>query len=149
MAWTRQLVEPGSVRGTLPTSFAHYIPQKPLSEFVATLWYWQGQEVSFSKERVLPTGAADLVIRVGNPRPSDSGISGARSRSMVLERTNQERFLGISFRPGGVFPFLGFPPEELHNLGITFADLWCHESFRFSNDGCYSLPIGLYSIIER
>jgi len=46
---------------------------------------------------------------------------------MVLERTNQDRFLGISFRPEGVFPFLGFPPEELHNLGITLADLWGQE----------------------
>lgn len=126
MVLAGQLVEPGSVRGTLPMFFAHYIPQKPLSEFVAVFWYWQGHEVSSSKERVLPTGAADLVIRLGNPRPSDSGISGARSQSVIIERNTQDRLLGIHFKAGGVFPFLGFPSEELHNRGITLADLWGH-----------------------
>lgn len=126
MAWSRQPVEPRSVGATLPVFFAQHIPQKPLSEFVAAFWYWQGHEASFSKEGVLPTAAADLVIRLGNPRPSDSGISGARSRPIIIERTTQDRLLGIHFKPGGAFPFLGFPSEELHNLSITLTDLWGH-----------------------
>lgn len=124
MALARELVVPPSARKTIPLFFAHYIPRKPLSDFVATFWYWQGHEASSSRERVLPTGAADLVIRVGNPRPPDSGISGARSQSIIIERRTEDRLLGIHFKAGGAFPFLGFPPEELHNRGITLADLW-------------------------
>ncbi|HYR85206.1 MAG TPA: helix-turn-helix transcriptional regulator [Terriglobia bacterium] len=108
----------------VPVLFRHYVPAKPLSEFVGLFWYWQGHDVPYSKERVLPMGTVELVIQLGSHKTSDSGISGARSESLVIERTSQDQLLGIHFKPGGAFPFLGFPFGDLHNIGITLGDLW-------------------------
>ena len=108
----------------LPMFFRHYVPHGPLSEFVGVFWYWQGHNVSQSQERVLPTGTVELVINLGSHLTSDSVISGAKSQSFLIERTTHDRLLGIHFKPGGAFPFLGFPCTDLHNIDITLADLW-------------------------
>lgn len=105
-------------------SFRYYVPQKPLSDFVALFWYFRGHEVALSRERVLPQAGGELVIRLEKPKPGDSGISGARSASMIIKRTSRDELLGVHFKPGGAFPFLGFPCGELHNIGATLSDIW-------------------------
>ena len=107
-----------------PIVFAHHVPAAPLSGFVELLWYWRGHDVPKSRERILPTGNAGLVINLGSGRTSDSGISGAKSQSFIIQRTALDELLGIHFRRGGAFPFLGFPASELQDLDITIADLW-------------------------
>ena len=78
-----------------PVTFQYYIPERPLSEFVAVFCYWRGHDVPYSKERILPAGTADLVISIG-PH-SVAGISGPRSQSLVIERTTHDELLGIHF----------------------------------------------------
>ena len=107
-----------------PVFFQHYVPPKPLSEFVGLFWYWRGHAVPDSRERILPAGTVELVINLESGRTSAAGISGPQSRSLIIERTAQDELLGIHFNLGGAFPFLGFPCGELHNLHITLADLW-------------------------
>jgi AraC-like DNA-binding protein len=121
---TTDLIDPNKSEAPLPISSRYYVPQKPLSEFVAVFWYWRGHDVPHSKERILPTGNGGLVINLGSGRTSQSGISGPRSESFLIERTAQDELLGVHFNIGGVFPFLGFPSGELHDVDITLADLW-------------------------
>ena len=113
-----------SAQATLPVFFRHYVPMKPLSEFVGLFWYWRGHDVSYSKERILPMGTAELVIDLGSGRTAGGGISGPQSESFIIERTAQDELLGIHFNLGGAFPFLEFPFGDLHGLHITLADLW-------------------------
>jgi AraC-like DNA-binding protein len=105
-----------------PVAFRYYVPQKPLSNFIGVFWYWRGHVSSYSKERILPMGTAELVINLG--APTGAGISGPQSESVIIERTAQDELLGIHFSLGGAFPFLEFPFGELHGLTITLADLW-------------------------
>src|SRR5216117_2456853 len=121
---TTEIVDRSNRAPALPVFFRHYVPKQPLSEFVGLFWYWRGHDVSCSKERVLPMGTVELVINLASGQTSQSGISGPYSESLVIERTAQDELLGIHFKPGGAFPFLGFPFGDLHNLGITLADLW-------------------------
>jgi AraC-like DNA-binding protein len=107
-----------------PLLFHYHVPAKPLSDFVGVFWYWQGHDVPYARERVLPEGGMEFVIRLGSERTSDSVVSGVRSCATVIERTTQDQLLGIHFKPGGAFPFLGFPFAELHNLAVTLADVW-------------------------
>jgi AraC-like DNA-binding protein len=107
-----------------PVFFQHYIPGRPLCEFVGVFWYWRGHDVRYSKERVLPTGTAQLVINLGSGTTNGAGISGPQSRSLIIERTAYDELLGVHFNAGGAFPFLGFPFGELHGLSITLSDLW-------------------------
>src|SRR5580692_7710512 len=103
----------------LPIVSAYHVPAAPLCEFVELLWYWRGHDVPQSRERILPTGNAGLVINLGSGRTSDSGISGAKSRSFIIQRTARDELMGIHFKRGGAFPFLGFPAGELHDLDVT------------------------------
>jgi AraC-like DNA-binding protein len=107
-----------------PVSFGYYVPKPPLSEFIEVLWYWKGHDVLYSQERILPIGVADLVIRIQSGRTSESGISGPKAQSVLIERRDQDEFLGVHFKIGGTFPFLGFPSDKLYNVDITLADLW-------------------------
>jgi AraC-like DNA-binding protein len=107
-----------------PVAFRHYAPPKPLSDFVELFWYWSGYHQPYGKERLMPMGSVELVIPLGSARTSDAGLSGPRSESWVIERTAQDRMLGIHFKPGGAFPFLGLPYGDLHNAGVTLDELW-------------------------
>jgi AraC-like DNA-binding protein len=107
-----------------PVFAQYYIPRRPLSEFVGVFWYWRGHDVRYSKERILPTGTAELVIYLGNGPTNGAGISGPRSKSLIIERTAYDELIGIHFKPGGAFPFLGFPFGDLQSLNITLSELW-------------------------
>jgi hypothetical protein len=63
----------------------HYTPGPPLSEFVSIFWHFKGVEVPDAKERVLPTGSVDWIIRLDSGRSADSGIFGPRTRSVVIQ----------------------------------------------------------------
>jgi len=104
--------------------FQHYVPQRPLAEFVAFFWYWRGHAVAGSPERILPMATVELVINLGDGHKANAGISGPQSKSFILESASQRELLGIHFKPGGAFPFLGSPCGELLNLNLTLADLW-------------------------
>jgi len=107
-----------------PVIFKHCVPPKPLSDFVNLFWYWAGHSQAHWKERILPLNTVELIINLARPRPSDSGISGPRSQSFIIDRHSTDELLGVHFRPGGAFPFLEFPFGDLHNRSITLADLW-------------------------
>jgi AraC-like DNA-binding protein len=108
----------------VPVTFWHRVPAKPLADFIELLWYWRGYEQPYAKERLMPMPTVELVIELGSPRGSDSSISGPRSESLIIERSAEDELLGVHFKPGGAFPFLGFPFADLHNNSITLADLW-------------------------
>src|SRR5579863_3983077 len=108
-------------------TFCFHFPQSPLGDFIERFWYWKGHTVSHSLERILPTGTVELVIDLGSARTSKSVVSGPRSKSSIIQRTDQDELLGIHFRPGGAFPFLKFPLGELHNIHIGIDDLWGEE----------------------
>ena len=101
----------------------HYVPGPPLSEFIAMFWYFRGHEVSNAKERVLPTGTLDLIIRLDSARTSDAGIFGPRTRPVVVQIKSGQELIGVHFKPGGAIPFLQFPIEDLQNRGISLSDL--------------------------
>jgi AraC-like DNA-binding protein len=107
-----------------PIHFKHRVPEGPLSDFVSVFWYWSGHHKPHAKERIMPMGTVELIIQLGRHRTSDSGIAGPRSESLIIERHATDQLLGVHFKPAGAFPFLGFPFGDLHNAGITLADLW-------------------------
>ena len=102
----------------------HHVPGLPLSEFVALLWYYRGDEIANTKERVLPTASVDLIIRLDSGRTSDSGMHGPRTRSVVIRTSSRYELLGVHFKLGGALPFLRFPVGELQNIGVCLDDLW-------------------------
>jgi AraC-like DNA-binding protein len=109
---------------TQPPVFKYARPTGPASKFVELFWYWSDHPRPFIRERILPMGSNELVIRLETPSTSASGLAGPRSTPMFIERQQKNQLLGIHFKPGGAFPFLTLPFGELHNNWITLADLW-------------------------
>ena len=103
--------------------FVRYTPAQPLAQFVDLFWLCQRDALPHAKELALPTATVELVfeIREGNESPV---ICGPHSRSFVLETAQPVSLLGVHFKPGGAFPFLGVPAGELHNTQVSLETIW-------------------------
>jgi AraC-like DNA-binding protein len=116
-----------------------HIPTPPLDELVALFWLFEFDEPApHPRERVLPTGSVELVINLSTDMTrsydrhdhgrfetlSGSIVSGTRSGYMVIDTASCESILGVHFKPGGAFPFLGVDASELHDLDISLESLW-------------------------
>lgn len=113
-----------AVETITPVYFEYRRPAGPLSELVDVLWYWSGYSQPRARERLLPMPTVELVIQLQSPKASDSGLSGPRSEPLIIERHDTDKFLGVHFKAGGAFPFLGCAFGELHNTGVTLVELW-------------------------
>lgn len=96
-------------------------PPPGLDQFVELFWYWQGYPSAKGRERLLPIGTSEIVIDLHS---SESLIVGAQTEPAVIERSEDEAVIGIHFKPGGAFPFLGLPADELRNQTVNLEDLW-------------------------
>jgi len=113
-----------------------HFPKFPLSQFVENIWYYDGHYASYSREKILPDGAIELIIDLDSwPKKifddettterfrtvKKAWISGERTRYIVIG-TDNTHMIGIRFRPGGAYPFFGFPISELSEW-VTELDL--------------------------
>lgn len=114
-----------------------YSPGPPISEFVDYFWLFEGGQTP-RKERIVPSGTMELVInlrddevRIYDPdqpekhrRFSGAVQSGTYSSIFVVDAMQHESMLGVHFKPGGAFPFLGALASELSDAHANLADLW-------------------------
>jgi AraC-like DNA-binding protein len=118
--------------------FLTYVPKPPLADFVELFWYCDGYSLAHARERVLPTGDVQLVVSLRDaPLRTYDALDSARSQSYrgpllcgprsefaVIDTTPLSSSMGVQFKPGGAFPFLGVPAGELHNLNVSLESLW-------------------------
>jgi AraC-like DNA-binding protein len=113
-----------------------YAPGPPLSEFVDYFWLFDGGQ-ALRRERIVPSGTSELVInlrddeiRIHYPahskhrRLSGAVLSGPYSSILVVDAMQHESMVGVHFKPGGAFPFLGALASELTDAHADLADLW-------------------------
>lgn len=116
----------------------NYIPQPPLSDFVALFWLYEGDDPPHAKERLLPTGTMELVINLRDDTLRvydwlktdqlqsfrDALICGPHSECFAIDTvTSQDVILGVHFKSGGAFPFFNLPASELHNTHVSLDTL--------------------------
>jgi AraC-like DNA-binding protein len=113
-------------------------PAPPLDAAVSAVWYFRSAPRPFSLERVLPSGAAQLVINLKEDatRSYDARrgglcvtapgavVTGARTCFEVIDTDEQEHVVGVSFHPGGTRPFFAAPAQELAGPDVPLACLW-------------------------
>jgi AraC-like DNA-binding protein len=95
----------------------------PLSAFVDVIWTCEQEPQAWAQERLLPEGSVELVVDLLAPASTDV-VSGPHSRFFLLETTLRQRLVGVHFKPGGAFPFLGPPLLELRNSMAPLDALW-------------------------
>jgi AraC-like DNA-binding protein len=106
--------------------FRTYKPAYPLSDLVEVIWYFEGDEASPHKERILPDGRMQILIDLREARHCSEGIglSGAYFEHFVIDAPSQAQIMGVSFKAGGAFPFFKLPASELVNVHVPLDALW-------------------------
>jgi AraC-like DNA-binding protein len=114
-----------------------HIPGPPLDRFVAGFWYYEGLDVPYERERVLPDGTAALMVNLSHePRAlfdrespdrkvdfRRAWVSGTQSDYLVIDARRGSSMVGVRFKPGGLAPFLPMPASELHNRVLELDGL--------------------------
>src|SRR5262245_31867183 len=72
------------------------IPPPPLADLVEAFWLWQSDPAPHTKERVLPTGAMQLFLDLGD-ETSAPIMSGAQSECAVVNTLASA--IGVHFKP--------------------------------------------------
>ena len=118
--------------------FSSHKPVALLADFVDNLWLYEGYEGEHANERILPTGTIELVVNLREDelriydaeqpnrcnRFSGAVVSGAYGKGFISDSEEEAFIMGIHFKPGGAFPFLGVPAGELANSHIDLEMLW-------------------------
>lgn len=113
-----------------------YVPQMPLSMFIACFWYMQGYHPSHSRELALPDGSVEVVINLGDEQNrlfnrenkelllGPTIICGPHVDYFVIDTAKEATILGIHFNPGGIRMFLKEPLYELLNTHVSLDTFW-------------------------
>jgi hypothetical protein len=119
--------------------FRTYHPGPPLGDFVDLLWLYEGfARPAHERERLLPDGSVEVVfnlaedkIRLYDRENTDkfrtfhgSIVSGPHTQFFVIDTAEQDVVAGIHFKPGGAYPFLKMPSDELHNQHVGLEEIW-------------------------
>ena len=118
--------------------FKFYKPKPPLSKYVDRFWLYEGYNPEHKTNCILPTGTLELAINLrqnqllfyDGERPencyqfSGAVVSGAHRRGFSPDAPEEVFIVGVHFKPGGAFPFLGIPAGELSDTHVDLETLW-------------------------
>jgi len=116
-----------------PVNYQQAHPGPHLSKHVECFWMLEGvPAASEAPQSILPDGSMELVFHYGDPfrRFLPGGTSETQPRTLVagqllgevrLQPTGLAGCFGIRFRPGGAWPFLACPADELTGQILDFS----------------------------
>jgi AraC-like DNA-binding protein len=118
--------------------FRQRVPKPPLDAFITSIWVFQNDPRPHALERVLPSGAAQLIINLKEDKTriyeevpphrcvegAGTVLSGVHSRYQIIDTSEQEYVAGVAFRPGGTVPFTRMPAYEASDVDVPLEALW-------------------------
>lgn len=119
-------------------SIRTYTPGPPLDAFIESMWWHETSTPAAGKERVMPDGRMQIIINLASDRISTfsgenaehrasfSGtlLAGAYSGYVTIDASELTSVMGVSFKPGGAYPFLGMKAGELRDVDAPLEALW-------------------------
>ena len=142
--------------------FSH-IPAHPVGEFVERFWICSDKPLH-SRERILPSGTVEVVInlsddevRIYDPDHPDQYerfpgpvVSGTYTSAFVIDPSQHASMMGVHFKPGGAFRFLGAVVSELADTHIALEELWGPSAVELRERLCAaSTPEERFSLMEE
>lgn len=115
-----------------------YIPEGRLSSYVKYIWCVEDYAPASDKERVLPSGASQLIINLGNTYFRHFGgpdqtiirdydyavVSGSHTRHIFLDSHCRASTMGVVLEPAGVPALLQIPADEFRDQVISLKAIW-------------------------
>ncbi len=144
--------------------YRRYNPAPPLAGLVSCLWYSEGFEGGHKQERLLPNGESGIVfdlreapIQIYNADNvtisstfEPAVFCGARTDCFVIDTSAQQRVAGIQFEPGGAFPFLGIPANEVARATYSLEDVWPSDARRMRERLLTARSVGeMFAVLEH
>jgi AraC-like DNA-binding protein len=142
----------------------YYTPVSPLLDFVDDFWLYDGYTQPHFKERILPSGTIELVINLRDDelriydaahpdrcnRFSGALVSGAYGGFFVIDTAEEASIMGVHFKPGGAFPFLGLPAGELADVHVNLETLWGRSAVELRERLCgAATPLERFRLLEE
>jgi AraC-like DNA-binding protein len=136
-------------------------PTPPLAERIERFWY-SSDAPPHQKVRIAPTGTMELVFNLDEDelgfydawQPATckafSGVvfSGAHARPLFVD--TREHVVGVHFKPGGAFRFLGVPASELADTHVDLEALWGRFTQDLREQLCAAAnPAKRFRLLER
>ncbi|MEM9190835.1 MAG: DUF6597 domain-containing transcriptional factor [Myxococcota bacterium] len=109
-------------------------PGKPLSAWVTSIWYFEGDAISHTQERILPNGEMQLLVNLERDelrwwdrglavrRMMGTALAGAFDQPFQIDTQQQRRITGVSFAPGGAAAFFRGSMREFANDHLALTD---------------------------
>src|SRR5262245_15421914 len=138
---------PPGGESTRAKHFLYAIPPPPLADLVEAFWLWQSDPAAQTRERVLPPGAMQLFLDLGD-ETSAPVMCGARSDCVVVDTLASA--IGVQFKPGGAFPFVHGAAGELQDAHVPLDALWGREAAALRDRLREApTPAGKFRVLER
>jgi AraC-like DNA-binding protein len=118
--------------------YLSHAPAPPLDRYVEDLWCLSDAP-PHAWERIVPSGTLEIVFNLSyddirvydgtlrlerSRRLSGAVVSGAHRAPFFIDTRVHESVVGVHFRPGGAWPFLGAPPGALADDHVDLEMLW-------------------------
>jgi AraC-like DNA-binding protein len=144
--------------------YRSYTPALPLRDFVDDFWLYDDYTPLHYKERILPSGTMELVINLRDnelriydaaqpercKRFSGALVSGAYGGFFVIDTAEEASVMGVHFRAGGAFPFLGLPAGDLSDTHVDLETLWGRSAVELRERLCgASTPVERFCLLEE
>ncbi len=104
-----------------------------IAPYVDSFWLYD-ERLPPAWERVLPTGSMQLLVNLdddvlathgrGGQRVGGAALQAAHDGPVLVDTTQQRRIVGVSFRPGGAYPFFAVPPGSVDRHLVGLDTLW-------------------------
>ncbi len=111
------------------------IPAPPLRRFVRSLWYANGPSAQYARERILPSGCAQIVVTLsrsfltdcpetGPERQMPPGILvGQRSACEIIATADLVDLAGVLFAPGALPALIADRADQLTNRNVPLDQI--------------------------
>jgi AraC-like DNA-binding protein len=118
--------------------YVQRVPRPPLDAFVASIWLFRSDPRPPALERIMPTGASQLIVNLmedetrlyDSPQAqrvittSGTILCGVQSRFQIIDTSEQEYVAGVAFKPGGSAAFFRAPAHETRDADTPLDALW-------------------------
>lgn len=120
-----------------------FAPGAPLDGFIENIRYWQGGGPGHAKDTIMASGRLGLLINLSRDELSwyggalfrernvlsGIGLCGAHARTFAIDAF-QPHMMGVQFKPGGAFAFLGGSAREFEDAHVSLGDVWGRDAER-------------------
>jgi AraC-like DNA-binding protein len=118
-----------------PRMYLEREPGAALRPWVRSLWYARGMDFAHRRERILPTGRAQVIINLardfvldcqqGRPERAMAPalVVGQRSAYEVIDTSDMADLMGIVFAPGALPVFLADAADRVTNGYVALGDV--------------------------